>query len=198
MRIVGGELGGRRFPGPPADVTRPTSERVREALASALGSRGAIDGSRVLDLFTGTGALAFEALSRGAREAVLIDRDPRVIKAAKESAKRLGLGTRTHIRRSDLLGSADRIATQLLPLGPFDLVFADPPYARIESVPPLLDELTSRGVIDGHAWVVVEFARAAPLGDCRYLAPMADYRYGDTSVRLLRPPSASVEAEQER
>ena len=74
MRIVGGSLGGRRFSGPPGDATRPTSERVREAIASALDARGWIEGAVVLDLFAGTGALAFEALSRGADRAFLVER----------------------------------------------------------------------------------------------------------------------------
>ena len=72
MRIVGGELSGRRFGANVTDVTRPTSERVREALSSALQARGLFDNARVLDLYAGTGALGFEALSRGAREACFV------------------------------------------------------------------------------------------------------------------------------
>ncbi|MBP7683736.1 MAG: RsmD family RNA methyltransferase, partial [Deltaproteobacteria bacterium] len=100
MRIVGGTLGGRRFDGPPSDLTRPTSERVREALASALDARDAIRDVRVLDLFAGTGALAFEALSRGATDACLVERDPRVVKAAQQSIAALGLGERCVVVRA--------------------------------------------------------------------------------------------------
>ena len=79
MRIVGGRLSGRRFGATKGRGTRPTSDRVREALASALDARAAFDQASVLDLFAGTGALSFEALSRGAAEAVLVDRDPEAL-----------------------------------------------------------------------------------------------------------------------
>ena len=86
MRIVGGRLSGRRFGAPGGRGTRPTSDRAREALGSALESRGAFDDAHVLDLFAGTGALGFEALSRGASDAVMVDCDPRVVRQIKQSA----------------------------------------------------------------------------------------------------------------
>jgi len=92
MRIIGGRLSGRRFGAPSGRGTRPTSDRAREALASALESRGAFKGARVIDLFAGTGAFSFEALSRGASEAVAVDLDPRAIRQLTQSAKELGLG----------------------------------------------------------------------------------------------------------
>ena len=189
MRIVGGALGGRRFDGPPSDLTRPTSERVREALASALDSRDAIHDTRVLDLFAGTGALAFEALSRGARDACLVEKDPRVVKAAQLSITALGLGTRCVVVRADLAAPLATLERSLIPTllarGPFGLVFADPPYANIERVPPLLDALVERGLLTPDATVVLEHRHAQPPGPCTRLAPAAVYRYGDTGVRLL-------------
>lgn len=189
MRIVGGALGGRRFAGPPSDLTRPTSERVREALASALDSRDAIRDTRVLDLFAGTGALAFEALSRGARDACLVEKDPRVVKAAQLSITVLGLGTRCVVVRADLAAPLATLERSLIPTllarGPFGLVFADPPYADIERVPPLLDGLVERGLLTPDATVVLEHRHAQPPGPCTRLAPAAVYRYGDTGVRLL-------------
>ena len=180
MRIVGGALKGRRFPAPRGKGTRPTSERVREALASALEARGAIAGARVLDLFAGTGALAYEALSRGAERAVLVDSDPGVQRGLKASAKALGLTERVTLRRDDLFG-ADAGA-KLEGLGPFDLVFIDPPYARLQELTALLEGLP--GLLADGAFVVLERASrdATPASP---LSLVTSYRYGDTAVDLL-------------
>ncbi|MCA9577610.1 MAG: RsmD family RNA methyltransferase [Polyangiales bacterium] len=189
MRIVGGTLGGRRFDGPPSDLTRPTAERVREALASALDARDALRGARVLDLYTGTGALAFEALSRGAEHAVLIDHNPRVVKAALHSAKSLDLAQRVRVLRADLgapPATRERsLYAALRPYAPFSLVFADPPYDDVAVVPPLLDDMVEQALIDPSAVVVLEHRHALPPPACARLAPLAVYRYGDTGVRLL-------------
>ena len=91
MRVIGGQLAGRRFGAPSGRGTRPTSDRVREALSSALESRGAFGDAVVLDLFAGTGALSFEALSRGAASAVLVDRDSRAIRELHEAEAQGGI-----------------------------------------------------------------------------------------------------------
>ncbi|HET8592654.1 MAG TPA: RsmD family RNA methyltransferase [Solirubrobacterales bacterium] len=115
LRITGGELRGRRLKVPRGDV-RPTTERVREAVFSILGE---VSGARVLDLFCGSGALAVEALSRGAAEATLVDSDPRT---ARDNLEALGLEERARTVRSDaarFLGRAEQRS--------FDLVLCDPP-----------------------------------------------------------------------
>jgi 16S rRNA (guanine966-N2)-methyltransferase len=189
MRIVGGTLSGRRFAGPKTGGVRPTAERVREAVASALEARDAIDGARVLDLFAGTGALAFEALSRGAREAVLVDRDRRVLRALTDSAGELGLRDRVRVQSADLLGQPTRVAALLHGAGPFTLVFADPPYAEVGKVPALMDALVTGGVLAPGALVVLERPSrgARPTWG---LASVAHYRYGDTAVDVGRVPEA--------
>ena len=129
MRIVGGRLSGRRFGAPGGRGTRPTSDRVREALGSALEARGAFDGARVLDLFAGTGALSFEALSRGAATAVLVDRDPGAIRQIKRSASQLGLAEDVRALRLDLLPDPETELRKLpTTVGGFDLVLVDAPY----------------------------------------------------------------------
>lgn len=188
LRIVGGELGGRRFPGPKGAGVRPTGERVREAIASALESRDAIAGAVVLDLFAGTGALAFEALSRGAERATLVDRDRRVIAALERSARALGLQERVRVRAMDLLGAPERVADRLAEDGPFDLIFADPPYAEVARIPPLIGALMDAGVARSGAWIVVEHASRQPPGPSR-LASVVRYRYGDTALEVGRVPS---------
>lgn len=197
MRIVGGSLGGRRFPGPRGSATRPTSERVREGIASALEARGAIDGARVLDLFAGTGALSFEALSRGAESALLVDADKRAVRSFAESAKTLGLTSRVRSLELDLFGEPVGIVRRILRAAgdaPFDLVFADPPWAEIARVPALLSALAAEGALADGAFVVLEHAVRRPPGDIPGLATVGTYRHGDTAVVLATQGAGEEES----
>lgn len=185
MRIIGGKLSGRRFEAPSGRGTRPTSDRVREALASALESRDAFADARVLDLFAGTGALGFEALSRGASDAVEVDGDARVARQITQSARELGLASKVRSARVDLLGDPVAAVRRIPEVdGGFTLVFVDAPYSRIDAVPKLLTELVARGRLAPAAWVVVEHAAEHdwfwPIG----LASDAEYRYGQTRISL--------------
>jgi len=201
MRIIGGALGGRLFRGPPPSATRPTADRVREAIASALMARSAIEGARVLDLYAGTGAFAFEALSRGAERAVCVEREKRVAAAIETSATELGLRARVEVivgalgvspRAEDRRGRAqssgplEQRLRRAAGSDPFDLVFADPPYADIDDVPPLLQRLAALGVIARGALVVLEHATKQPPKSATFLATEAAYRYGDTAVLFAR------------
>ena len=122
MRIIAGEWRGRRLQTPPGMDTRPTADRVRETLFSMLVSRlGAFDGLRVADLFAGSGALGFEALSRGAAFACFVERDGKAAAAIRANAADLGARDRVQI----IGGSALALPRS----EPFDLIFADPPYA---------------------------------------------------------------------
>jgi len=185
MRVIGGTLSGRRFGSPGGRGTRPTSDRVREALASALESRDAFHGARVLDLFAGTGALSFESLSRGADRAVVVDRDPRVLRELQASARSLGLADRIHAMRLDLLGDAKAVARKL-PASDhdFDLVFTDAPYDDIEHVPALLAAFVEAGRLSPSAWVVVERPASHAWAWPKGLASKAEYRYGQTGISL--------------
>jgi 16S rRNA (guanine966-N2)-methyltransferase len=150
-----------------------------------LTSRGLLDDARVLDLYAGTGALAFEALSRGAREACVVDLDRRAEKALRESASALGLEERVLVRRVDLGGRPEAAVRGLGAKAPFDLVFADPPYDDVAKVPPLLLALAEAGLLAEGAVAVVEHATRRPPALSQQLAIISDYRYGDTSVVLL-------------
>ncbi|NOY90154.1 MAG: methyltransferase [Deltaproteobacteria bacterium] len=191
MRIVGGELSGRRFGGRVHQATRPTSERVREALASALDARGLLRDARVLDLYAGTGALGFEALSRGAREACFVEADAHALRALRASLHQLGLDERAHALRLTLSPKTlPSLARQTGGEG-FDLVFADPPYAELESALSVLAALPTAGLLSPGAHLVLEQAARDPVDLPERLASVARYRYGDTRVSLLEWPTSA-------
>jgi 16S rRNA (guanine966-N2)-methyltransferase len=121
VRIIGGRLRGSKLPVADVPGLRPTADRVRETLFNWL--QGEVAGARVLDLFAGTGALGFEAASRGAAEAVLLERDPRLAQALRDSATRLHADT-VRVEAADALAWLDRP-----PQGAFDVAFLDPPFA---------------------------------------------------------------------
>ena len=120
MRVIAGRLGGRKLVAPRGLSTRPTSDRVREALFSAL---GAVTGARVLDLFAGTGALGVEAISRGAARAVFVESARPALAALRENLGALGLAESARV----VPQLAERALGAVIAEGPFDLIFADPP-----------------------------------------------------------------------
>jgi 16S rRNA (guanine966-N2)-methyltransferase len=171
LRITGGELGGRRIRVPRgAKELRPTTERVREAIFSILGD---VSGARVLDLFCGTGALAIEALSRGAAEAVLVDTLPAT---ARRNLEALELGDRAETVRADAARYLRRAEPQS-----FDLVLCDPPYRLADRLAAELDPLI-RAVLAEDGRVMAESSpdRPLPLG----LPLLTERTYGDTLIRI--------------
>ena len=196
LRIVGGALSGRRFGGKVSAGTRPTSDRVREAIASVIEARGGFEGTQVLDLFAGTGALAFEALSRGAAEAVLVEHDAAALRDMGASAATLGLTARARVVSVDLKSPA-RAAQRLAQLqgGPFGRVFVDPPYQDIGLVEPLLVALASANLLAPSALLAIEHGSKASLELGSPFEVVSRYRYGDTAVLLARwEPSTTATA----
>jgi len=120
MRVVAGELGGRRLVTPAGTSTRPTTDRVREAIFNSLGSAGLLDGALVADLFAGSGAIGIEALSRGAERCVFVERDRNALRALDDNLDTLDLRDRSKVMSGDAVSSASSIDA--------DIVFADPPY----------------------------------------------------------------------
>jgi 16S rRNA (guanine966-N2)-methyltransferase len=173
MRVIAGRYRGRTLHAPRGRATRPTSDRVREALFSILGE---IDGATVLDLFAGSGALAIEALSRGASDATLVDSSPAAIAAIRRNLEALGI--EAEVVRADAVAwceQAKRRARQ------YDLVFLDPPYRHDG---PLGARLTAAlaGAFAPAARVVAESDRRQPLG---LDLPLLDERcYGDTLIQI--------------
>jgi 16S rRNA (guanine966-N2)-methyltransferase len=170
MRIIAGAYGGRTLKAPKGESTRPTSDRVREALFSILGDR--VQDARVLDLFAGSGALGLEALSRGAHSVTFVDDDRAAIAAIK--ANLATLGAAAEVRQTDALRFL-RGALQ------YDLILLDPPYRLAERLAPPLSEAL-RTVLAPGAVAVAESDRRAPLA---LDLPLNDERrYGDTLIRI--------------
>lgn len=173
MRIVGGEHRGRRLVAPRGHRVRPTSDRVREAIFSALGP---VEGLNVLDLYCGTGALALEALSRGAARAVLVDRDTR---AALGNVGSLGLGERARLVRANLPEWLESEARRD-PDRPFDLIFCDPPYKLAHRIAAALE--TNLGAIGAPGGrLVVESSSSRPVAIGAF-EQLRERRYGGTHV----------------
>jgi 16S rRNA (guanine966-N2)-methyltransferase len=169
VRVVAGELGGRRLEAPKGSDVRPTADRVREAVFSILGDVG---GARVLDLYCGTGALAIEAISRGARSAVLVDTKTGT---ARHNVEALRVDERCVVVRADAiryLGSEE---------SRFDLVFCDPPYKLADRLGPELDRLLPERLAKGGR-VIVESDVRSPLD--LNLPVEVERSYGDTMIRV--------------
>jgi 16S rRNA (guanine966-N2)-methyltransferase len=178
MRVIAGRLGGRRLQAPRGRVTRPTSDRVREALFATLGD---VDGASVLDLFAGTGALGIEALSRGASTAVFVERDPGAVRALRANLQALEIETiETQVRRGDVLGALQSARKSK---ETYDLVFIDPPYRQAHEWAPELSVILPT-LLRPAARVVVESDRRARLD--LEMEVEQERRYGDTSIRIHR------------
>ncbi len=174
MRVIAGRYGGRRLTAPPGTDTRPTSDRVREALFSILGAR--VAGARVLDLFAGSGALGIEALSRGAAEATFVDAAPAAIRAIR--ANLAALGAEAQVVRGDALAA---LRTAREAARQYDLVFLDPPYRHAGRLAPGLSR-GIEGLLAPGGSVVSESDRREPLA--LELPLLDERRYGDTLIRI--------------
>jgi 16S rRNA (guanine966-N2)-methyltransferase len=187
LRISGGQLKGRKIeikkvPGKSErDDLRPTSSKVREALFDIL--RNDIRGSSFLDLFAGTGAVGFEALSRGAARTCFVEHDRAAAKEISQYISKMGLDAATEVFN----GTAERFLkrTEVAETA-FDIIFADPPYAsdEIEKILPLIGE---RDMLTPGGCLVVEHpSKKIIAASCRTLRPVKNYKYGDTMLTLYR------------
>ena len=174
MRVVAGELGGRRLTAPRGSATRPTADRVREALFSILGD---VSGAHVLDLYAGSGALGIEALSRGAATAEFVDSGPPAIAAIRRNLSDLGLDAAVH-RRDALAWLADTANKRA-----FDLVFVDPPYDLAPRIGPRLAERL-QSLLTEDAVIVTESNKRTPLE--LPFALVRERAYGDTRIAVHR------------
>lgn len=170
VRVVAGDLRGRRIESPVGDATRPTTDKVREAVFNALGSLDVVDGARVLDLFAGTGAMGIEALSRGAAHCVFVESDRAALAVLRRNIDALGLADRSTV----VAGDAHSLAVHHRAA---DLVIADPPYGY-STWGRLLATVSS-------PFVVLESDRE--IGDVDGWDTVREKKYGRTHVSFLRP-----------
>jgi 16S rRNA (guanine966-N2)-methyltransferase len=175
MRVIAGALRGRSLVAPKGLTTRPTSDRVREALFSVLGN---VTSASVLDLYAGTGALGIEALSRGASRAVFVENDRPALEALRRNLDTLGLTGSAVVLSSPVL----RVVRSLSSRGPFDLVLVDPPYASLAEAVQVLELLVDQHLFSDKVRVVLEHASRDAAPDLKGLLFQKTRRYGDTSV----------------
>jgi 16S rRNA (guanine966-N2)-methyltransferase len=189
MRLSGGERSGQKLATPRGKKTRPTSAKVREALFAVLGKR--VDGARVLDLFAGSGALGFEAMSRGAGSVVFVDSDAGAVMSIRRNAVRLIPDP----NRWRILPMSSSRALRVL-RGTFDVVLIDPPYQRGAS-----DELTTlmqRGLLSENGVVVLEHPSASQAHLPSSMRVIKETKYGDTALTfaVLRTDGQVLSEEQ--
>jgi 16S rRNA (guanine966-N2)-methyltransferase len=185
-RIIGGAAGGRRLQTPRGAATRPTSDRVREALFSAVEAWcGSLSGLRFLDLYAGSGAVGLEAWSRGAGVVTLVEQDRRTAGLIRDNARAIGFG------RPEVLPASVRTVLQRPPAAPYDVVFLDPPYPRTdEAVGEDLAALAAHGWLVPGALVVVERSSRSPRpGWPRGFTNHRERRYGETVLWYGHAPS---------
>ncbi len=193
VRVTGGRFAGRRLR-VPRDGVRPSADRVRESLFARLGD---LTGQHVLDLYAGSGALGFEALSRGAAQVTFVDRARAALDVIRENAQALGVEALVTLRRED----ADLCPERLSGGRRFDLVLMDPPYAH-GTLAAVLARLAGSGLLAPAGRVVVESDRRHAPGPVEGLAAIDERRYGDTLITWYVPagekprPAAGVEAHE--
>jgi len=180
MRITGGEVKGRVLASPKGLGIRPTSDRVREAIFDIVGHQ--LEGVRVLDLFAGTGSLGLEALSRGASAALFVDNSLEAIRLIRKNVGRCGYEDKGILLKWNLRRGLPVKHRQMK--GGIELVFMDPPYGK-EFIPPLLEHLSTCGVLLSRSRVIAESLKTEEFADRVHQLCLVDTRlYGDTRITL--------------
>jgi len=177
LRVIAGRFGGRRLKAPRGDGTRPTSDRVKEALFSILGN---LEGARVLDLFAGTGSLGIESLSRGAVGVVFVEAAPDALAVLRDNLRALGL---TDVDATVISARVERALPQLLTLGPYDLVLADAPYADVATAIRTADTL-AHAATSAMATLVIEHDAKRP-PECERWQVVDRRIYGATGLSIF-------------
>ncbi|WP_405776744.1 16S rRNA (guanine(966)-N(2))-methyltransferase RsmD [Streptomyces sp. NBC_00859] len=191
-RVIAGTAGGRRLAVPPGNGTRPTSDRAREGLFSTWEALlGTLGGTRIADLYAGSGAVGLEALSRGAAHTLLVEADPRAVATVRDNVRTLGLPG-AEVRT----GKAEQIVAGPAPAAPYDVVFLDPPYAVTDDdLREILLTLRAQGWLTGDALVTVE--RSTRGGEFKWpkgFEPLRARRYGEATLWYGRAASTCEDA----
>ena len=181
MRVIAGSHRGRRLSGPQGAALRPTSDKVREALFSILGPQ--VSGGRFLDLYAGSGAVGIEALSRGASSVTFVESDPKAVQLLQKNLQTCKLLDRAQVRISRTAAFLERRDWWD---GPYDVLFADPPYAASEELDVLLHAWRP-GLLSEDAAVIIEQDSRTPLPTMiDHASLVRRYQYGDTALYLYK------------
>ncbi|MBI3205899.1 MAG: 16S rRNA (guanine(966)-N(2))-methyltransferase RsmD [Myxococcales bacterium] len=185
MRVIGGRLGGRVLRAPKGEATRPTTDRVRESLFQILGD---LDGARALDLYAGTGALGIEALSRGACFAVFVEARRASAGVMRQNLEALGLTRESRV----LVSTVERVGASLAGSGPFDLIFADPPWADMSTALRAVGRLLASLDLADECRLVIEHPAREPLPapEGFPFEPDDVRQWGDTAVSMFSIPKS--------
>jgi 16S rRNA (guanine966-N2)-methyltransferase len=175
MRVTGGVLGGRRLRAPRGEATRPTADKVRQALFNVLGD---VSGLSVADLYAGSGALAIEALSRGAAHAVCVERAPTAAAVLRDNLRDLALTGRATL----LSLPVERAAPALLERGPYDLVLCDPPWTELDRAIATLGRLPWAELLAAGGHLLLEHPARGPEPKLAPLTATSCRNWGDTAV----------------
>ena len=188
MRVIAGVHKGRRLRPPTGLYVRPTSERVREALFSILGAY--VEQAHVVDLYSGTGAIGLEALSRGAAHVVFVEHQPSSLQLLRENLKRCGNPAECTVIASEVRRAFQN--SDLLTWAPFHIVFADPPYYTPEEIEPLLSILSNQVLLAESGLVILEHpTRITIPQQIENIRQFRQARYGDTSLTFFKIGSDS-------
>lgn len=179
-RIIAGSHGGRRLAAPAGALTRPTSDRVREAFFSALETMTDLSGARFADLFAGSGVVGLEALSRGASHALLVESDARAARTIRDNIVSLRVGSAARL----VTGRVSQVLAAPPEGGPYDVVFADPPYAVDDNeIVELQEALVANGWLAPDAVVALErSSRGDPMSWVDGITADRSRRYGETTL----------------
>ncbi|MFC4766054.1 16S rRNA (guanine(966)-N(2))-methyltransferase RsmD [Effusibacillus consociatus] len=184
MRVISGELKGRRLTPVPGHSTRPTTDKVKESIFNIIGPY--FDGGTVLDLFAGTGSLGIEALSRGMDRAVFIDQDPKALQIIRKNVESCGVENRVRIFRNDARRAISLLAKNQ---ETFDLVFMDPPY-HLDLIPKMISALSQQNLLEDTAIIVGEHSSARELPDrIEAFFRWKFVTYGDIAVSFYKKGS---------
>ena len=179
MRVIAGSHRGRRLSGPHGSALRPTSDKVRGAIFSILGAQ--VFGGRILDLYAGTGAVGIEALSRGASAVTFVESDPRAVQLLQKNLRSCRLVEQAQVRMGHVAAFLQRKDWWG---EPYDVLFADPPYAAPEEVDVLIHACRP-GLLSEHATVVIEHDSRTDLpASIDHATLVRRYVYGDTALYL--------------
>lgn len=185
MRVIAGEAHGRRLRAPRGLLTRPATARVRASIFSRLAARTELAGTRVLDLFAGSGSLGLEALSRGAGHAIFVDSSRAAAAIIRDNLRALGFAERAEV----IVAGVERALAQLDARGErFGLVFIDAPY-RHDTSAAVLEKLAAGGLLEAGAWVVVRQAARTPRLASARLDEVSCAALGDHRIALYRAPA---------